>query len=33
MKKNSFIEGTIFASLSFLIIKFLGAIYVIPFML
>ncbi len=31
MKKNSFIEGTIFASLSFLIIKFLGAIYVIPF--
>lgn len=31
MKKNSFVEGTIFASLSFLIIKVLGAIYVIPF--
>lgn len=31
MKKNTFVEGTIFASLSFLIIKILGAIYVIPF--
>lgn len=31
MKKNSFIEGTIFASLSFLFIKLLGAVYVIPF--
>ncbi len=31
MKKNTFVEGTIFASLSFLIIKILGAVYVIPF--
>lgn len=31
MKKNSFIEGTIFASIAFLFIKFLGAVYVIPF--
>lgn len=31
MKKNSFVEGTIFASLSYLIIKILGAVYVIPF--
>lgn len=31
MKKNTFVEGTIFASLAFLIIKVLGAVYVIPF--
>lgn len=31
MKKNTFVEGTIFASLAFLIIKILGAVYVIPF--
>ena len=31
MKKNTFVEGTIFASLSYLIMKILGAIYVIPF--
>lgn len=31
MKKNTFVEGTIFASLSYLIIKILGAVYVIPF--
>ena len=31
MKKNTFVEGTIFASISYLIIKVLGAIYVIPF--
>jgi len=31
MKKNTFVEGTIFASISYLIIKILGAIYVIPF--
>lgn len=31
MKKNSFVEGTILASISLLIIKILGGIYVIPF--
>ena len=31
MKKNTFVEGTIFASLSYLIMKILGAVYVIPF--
>ena len=31
MKKNSFVEGTLIASLSLLLIKFLGAVYVIPF--
>lgn len=31
MKKNTFVEGTLVASLSLLFIKFLGAIYVIPF--
>lgn len=31
MKKNTFVEGTIFASIAFLIIKILGAVYVIPF--
>ena len=31
MKKNSFIEGTIIASLAIIITKILGAIYVIPF--
>lgn len=31
MKKNTFVEGTIFASLAYLIIKILGAVYVIPF--
>ena len=31
MKKNSFIEGTIFAYMSILITKVIGAIYVIPF--
>ncbi len=31
MKKNTFVEGTIFASIAFLIIKVLGAVYVIPF--
>ncbi len=31
MKKNSFVEGTIMASLSLIIVKILGAIYVIPF--
>ena len=31
MKKNTFVEGTLIASLSLLLIKFLGAIYVIPF--
>ncbi len=31
MKKNSFVEGTLIASLSLLLIKVLGAIYVIPF--
>lgn len=31
MKKNSFIEGTIIASIAIIFTKFLGAIYVIPF--
>lgn len=31
MKKNSFIEGTIFAYISILLTKIIGAIYVIPF--
>ena len=31
MKKNSFVEGTILASISLIVIKILGAIYVIPF--
>ena len=31
MKKNSFVEGTIIASLSLILVKVLGAIYVIPF--
>src|SRR5574344_382284 len=31
MKKNSFVEGTIMASISLIFIKILGAIYVIPF--
>ena len=31
MKKNSFIEGTIVASIAIIITKILGAIYVIPF--
>lgn len=31
MKKNSFVEGTIIASLSLVIVKALGAVYVIPF--
>ena len=31
MKKNSFVEGTIIASLSIIFIKILGALYVIPF--
>lgn len=31
MKKNSFVEGTVAASIALIIIKFLGAIYVIPF--
>ena len=31
MKKNSFVEGTILASISLIFIKLLGAIYVIPF--
>lgn len=31
MKKNSFVEGTFLASISLILIKFLGAIYVIPF--
>lgn len=31
MKKNSLVEGTILASLSLIIIKVLGALYVIPF--
>ena len=31
MKKNSFIEGTIIASIAIIFIKFLGAVYVIPF--
>ena len=31
MKKNSFIEGTIIASLAIIITKILGVLYVIPF--
>lgn len=31
MKKNSFIEGTIFAYISILLTKIIGAVYVIPF--
>lgn len=31
MKKNSFVEGTIFAYIAILLTKILGAIYVIPF--
>lgn len=31
MKKNSFIEGTIFAYMAILLTKILGAVYVIPF--
>lgn len=31
MKKNSFLEGTIIASLAIIIVKILGALYVIPF--
>lgn len=31
MKKNSFLEGTIIASLAIIIVKLLGALYVIPF--
>ena len=31
LKKNSFIQGTLIASLSLIFIKILGAIYVIPF--
>ena len=31
MKKNSFIQGTIIASVSIIIVKLLGALYVIPF--
>lgn len=31
MKKNSFVEGTLMASLSLIFIKILGAVYVIPF--
>ena len=31
MKKNTFVEGTLIASLSLIFIKFLGAVYVIPF--
>ena len=31
MKKNSFVEGTFIATFSIVFIKFLGAIYVIPF--
>ena len=31
MKKNSFVEGTVIASISLIIIKILGALYVIPF--
>ena len=31
MKKNSFLEGTIIASISIIIVKILGALYVIPF--
>ena len=31
MKKNSFVEGTIIASISIIIVKILGALYVVPF--
>ena len=31
MKKNSFLEGTIIASLAIIVVKILGALYVIPF--
>ena len=31
LKKNSFIQGTLIASISLIIIKILGALYVIPF--
>src|SRR5574344_2044174 len=31
MKKNSFVEGTISASFALIVIKILGALYVIPF--
>ena len=31
MKKNSFIEGTVIATLGILIVKVIGIIYVIPF--
>ena len=31
MKKNSFVEGTVIATLTLIIIKVLGALYVIPF--
>ena len=31
MKKNSFIQGTVIASISLILIKILGALYVIPF--
>ena len=31
LKKNSFIQGTLIASLSLIFIKILGALYVIPF--
>ena len=31
MKKNSFIQGTVVASISIIITKILGALYVIPF--
>ena len=31
MKKNSFIEGTIIATLSIILVKIIGIIYVIPF--
>lgn len=31
MKKNSFVQGTIIASISLILVKILGALYVIPF--
>ena len=31
MKKNSFLQGTIIASIAIIFIKILGALYVIPF--
>ena len=31
MKKNSFIQGTIIASIAIIFVKILGALYVIPF--